>query len=74
MRPQYCVPPQSIEHSYVAWMALIKWLALLDAEVVNVECEDRSAGGMFPESGSLGHGLVAESFDFSDELVKSDDT
>ena len=31
----------------------------MDAEVVNVECEDRSAGGIFPESGSLGHGLVA---------------
>ena len=27
MRQQYFVPSQSIEHSYVAWMVLIKWLA-----------------------------------------------
>ena len=46
---------------------------VLDAEVVNAECECRSAGGMFPESGGLVHVLVAESFDFSDELVKSND-
>ena len=28
MRPKYCVPSQSIEHLYVAWMASIKWAAL----------------------------------------------
>ena len=46
---------------------------VLDAEVVNAECECCSAGGMFPESGGLGHGLVAKSFEFSDNLVKGDD-
>ena len=41
--------------------------------MVNAECESCSAGGMSPESGGLGHGLVAESFEFSDELVKRDE-
>ena len=78
MRPQYCVPSQSIEHLYVAWMALIKcsasafgkyWMPKLSTQSVNVFFWEV----LFPESGSLGHGLVDESFEFSDELVKRDD-
>ena len=48
-------------------------LSGLDAEVVNIECESCFAGGMSPECGCLGHGLVAEAFEFSDKLVKRND-
>ena len=46
---------------------------VLDAEVVNSECECHSVGDMFPESGGLGHGLVANFFEFSEGLVKGND-
>ena len=46
---------------------------VLDAEVVNAECESCFSGGMFPEFGGLGHGLEAKSFEFSYELVKGND-
>ena len=54
-------------------MVGVRFLKVLDDEVVNAECESCFAGGMSQESGGLGHGLVAEAFEFSDELVKCDD-
>ena len=55
-------------------MVGVDFLEVLDAEVVNAECENCFAGGMSPESGGLGHGLLAKTFEFLDKLVKRNDT
>ena len=54
-------------------MVGVGFLEVLDAKVIYAECEGCFAGRISPESGGLGHGIVAKTFEFLDELVKRDD-